>query len=83
MIVGGFMGYEPIFTDSAYEKMKKNYISRSEVMAAFKSKNIESVRIPGAVQGIAHLPGKVVGCIYTKNQRGQYVIITCWAKKRR
>jgi hypothetical protein len=76
------MSYEPIFTDKAYAVMKKQHISRQEVLTAFYSKNLESVSIPGATQGIAHLPGKTVGCIYKKNQRGQWIIITCWSRKR-
>jgi hypothetical protein len=76
------MGFEPIFTNKAHKKMVEQNISRREVLAAFGSKNFESVGIPGVVQGIAHLAGKTVGCIYKKNQRGQWIIITCWARKR-
>jgi hypothetical protein len=76
------MAYEPVFTDLAYSKIQKQHISRAEVLTAFNSSNIESVSIPGATQGIAHFTGKTVGCIYKKNQRGQYIIITCWARTR-
>ena len=64
--------------------MQTKGISREEVLMAFRSKNTESTNIPGAVQGIVHLPGrgKDVGAIYKKNDRGQWVIITCWSRKR-
>jgi hypothetical protein len=76
------MGYEPVFTNKAMAVMRSQHISREEVLTAFHSNNLESVRIPGAVQGIATLRTSIVGCIYKKNQRGQYVIITCWKRNR-
>lgn len=76
------MAYEPILTNLTLTRMDEQHITKAEVLAAFHSKNIESIAIPGAIQGITHRGKYVIGVIYKKNQRGQYIIITAWKRKR-
>ncbi len=75
-------GYSPIFTNNALHKMKQFRLSESSILDTFNNGQVE--KKPGGVSNsIKKYQGYEIGVMWKQDQRGVYIILSVWSRKRR